>query len=68
MHGIHTQSNKRLLEISWTEAEHCYAVVQARNKKEVLELFLRGDNLVWDNVRFGHREPTGRPRGRKVRA
>jgi len=63
-----SSENKKLFEISWTEVECCRALVRAKNRKEALELFRRGDNQVWDNIEFGHREQFGEPRVKEVRA
>jgi len=63
-----SSENKKLFEISWTEVECCHAVVRAKNRKEALELFHLGDDQVWDNIEFGHREQFGKPRIKEVRA
>ena len=68
MNKIHRQSSERLFEISWTEAEHCFAAVRCKSKKEVLRLFEEGDNRIWDNLQFGHRERIDEPRVREVKS
>ena len=61
------QGSEKLFEISWTEAEHCFVLVRSKSKKEVLELFEKGDNCIWDNLQFGHRERIDEPRVKEVK-
>ena len=60
------QDSKKLFVISWTEQEQCSALVRARSKKEVLELFYNDDDQLWENVDFTRKEMVGEPRVEEV--
>lgn len=60
--------NKKLFEISWTEVECCRTVVQAKNRKEALDLFHHCYDQVWDNIEYGHREQFSKPQIKEVKA
>ena len=54
--------------ILWVEKTDCIAEVRARNKKEALDLFYRGDDQIWTSLECGQSEMARKPSIREVKA